>query len=118
MLPSKNEALKPFEKELDKEIPSKYVKPLTYSCEYHSSKQIKTVEDFLTWAYDVLSVVIEVINTDKPTVRVTCFDKKLDGVNFNVKTSSTLYEALMETLPHIKAVKLIEEYDDYYFPEN
>ena len=117
MLPSKTEALKPFESLLPLMVPTGTITELQ-KYGYKNTQAPQTFEDVLSWAYDKLSVVFDITNTENPTIKLPCYNESLNGIQFKEKRGKTLYDALIEALRLLIAIYLIINQDDYYFPEN
>lgn len=117
MSPSKDEALEPFYDILNRMVPMSLVKNLQ-AHGYKEGLEPQTLRDVLSWAYDTLQAMFVPLDTLKPSVKVVCYNKKLDGVNFEPKAGKTLIEAIFDSFNYLIAIYLIENHEDYYFPED
>ena len=77
------------------------------------------METLMSWAYDKYMAVftLDEINGE-PAVGVKSYKNGVNDIEFDKKRNASLLDAVVEAFRLVIAIRLITEYEDYYFPED
>ena len=116
MLITKEQALKPFEEQLNEPVPVDIIKELQERG-YQKSRNRQKVKDVLSWAYNKYAVVIEK-NGETGALKVKSYNDKLKDINLMEKKANTQLETLFLAIRDLVAIQQLSDYDDYFFPDS
>ncbi len=110
--------LNPFKNVLKTKVPERLLEISMGMC--REKKTIKTIKDLLTWAHDTLDVTLQPVPTEDETfgMEVVCTNPKVQGVSFPPVCANKLEDVVFDAISYLAAIYLLENYDDYYFPES